>query len=71
MNTLPLGRAGGSTRGFATTDPERQGVFVGTARQAPRMSLMAPITTRAAGPQASSGGSRAGSAQRGSCAAPK
>ena len=66
MQTVPLGRAGGSTRGFATTDPERQGVFAGSARLAPRISLMAPVTSRAAAPQAHAGSARPGPAVRAS-----
>ena len=68
MQTVPLSRSGGSTRGFATTDPERQGVFAGSARPAPRMSLMAPVTTRAAAPQAHGGSSRPGPVGRASWA---
>lgn len=68
MNTLPLSRAGGSTRGFATIDPERQGVFAGSARPAPRIGLIAPGATRTAAPQASSLGWRVASLPRNSSA---
>ena len=69
MQTVPLGRAGGSTRGFATTDPERQGVFAGSTRLAPRMSLVAPASgSRAAAPQAQGGSARPGLVVVRSCA---
>jgi len=46
-------RTGGSTRSFATTDPERQGVFAGSARIAvPRSTLVSLASVRAAAPQA-------------------
>lgn len=63
---------GGSTRGFATTDPERQGVIAGSGRGAlPRIAFTPlPAAARAAAPQAHGGGARAVQAIRAS-AAPK
>lgn len=52
MNTSPY-RHDGSTRGFCTTDPERQGVLAGVARMAAVQAQVNQITRRFAHARAS------------------
>ena len=70
MTPLSFSRTG-STRGFATTDPERQGVFAGCGRGAlPKIAFTPLPSSRAAAPQAHAASSRSSQFARAS-AAPK
>ena len=44
MYTFSITRESGSTRGFVTTDPERQGVPAAARRLAPTLARPAPST---------------------------
>lgn len=71
MTPSSFSRTGGSTRSFATTDPERQGVFVGGGRSAlPKIAFTQLPSSRTVAPQAH-GANRVNAFYRASSAAPK
>jgi hypothetical protein len=71
MTPSSFSRTGGSTRGFATTDPERQGVFAGCGRSAlPKIAFTPLPSARPAATQVLGIGSRSTPYARAS-AAPK